>query len=270
MSKQSAPRVAILLATHNDGPMLHEAIESLLRGSYPVEIFVVDDCSREPVKVRQANVKVLRLEQNVGLTRALNHGLAHIKPLGYEYVGRMDADDISRPERIAAQVAFLQANEHISGVGTWANFIEAKSKETVFRYMPPCDPESIRRELSYNSCLLHPAWLMRSKVFEVLDGYDPDFPVAQDFEFLARGSWNGMAFANLPQVLVDYRISPSGISVKRRREQLFARLRVQVRYFRPGTRAAWLGVAKTVLLFGVPAAVLRRVKARRSPALAES
>jgi len=111
--------------------------------------------------------------------------------------------------------------------------------------------------------------MMRSAVFKALDGYDAAFPVAQDYELLVRGSREGMAFANLPRVLIDYRISPLGISVKRRRQQLLARLRVQFRYFRPDTTAAWLGIAKTILLFGIPASLLRRFKARRSPALAE-
>lgn len=254
------------MATHNDGPLLHEAIASICNGTYPVDLYVIDDCSNPPAQVpvpSDLNIRLIRLDENLGLTRALNHGLRHILVRAYDYVGRMDADDISHPERIEKQVEFLEANRNIAGVGCWANYIDASTKLVTFKCQPSTEPDAIRNELYSNNCLLHPTWLMRARVFEELGGYNEDFRVAQDYEFVARASNRGYEFANLPEILLDYRISPSGISVKKRRQQLLARLRIQAGLFSFSVPASWIGLTKTLLLFAVPASLVKRMKSAR-------
>jgi hypothetical protein len=176
----------------------------------------------------------------------------------------MDADDISHPERIEKQVEFLERNGNIAGVGCWANYIDADTKLVIFKCQPSTEPAAIRRELHSNNCLLHPTWLMRSKIFDELNGYNERFRVAQDYEFVARASALGYEFANLPEILLDYRISPSGISVKKRRQQLLARLKIQAGLFSFFVPVSWIGMAKTALLFVVPVPLVRRIKSAKS------
>ncbi len=261
MTPPPARRIAVLMATHNDGTDLADAARSLLQGTCPVDLFIVDDGSSPaltlPVSI---SATVIRLDANVGLTRALNIGLSHILPRQYDYIARMDADDYSHPERIARQLAMLEQHPHLAGVGCWANFVAPGSDKVLFPFHPPTAPADIARRLLTSNCVLHPAWLLRAETFAKLGGYDEQFPVAQDYELLARANAQGLRFANVGEVLLDYRVSPNGISLRRRRRQLQARLRIQCRHFQPAAPRCWLALGKTTLLMCIPEPLLRRVK----------
>ena len=58
--------------------------------------------------------------------------------------------------------------------------------------------------------------------------------------------------ANIPEYLIDYRISPGGMTASNRRRQLMDRLRIQLKYFELFNRHAWIGIARTIALMLVP------------------
>lgn len=258
-------RVAVLLATYNDGDLLFRALDSVLRSSIELDIFVIDDASLVKVEIPNEfapRVFLVRLNENVGLTKALNVGLHSILEKGYEYVARMDADDISLDGRFEEQVAFLDLNKDVGGVSVWARFFKDTDGSTSFYFKPPCNPNDVRQKLFINSPLLHPGWMFRSSVYKEMGGYNESYPVAQDYEFLVRSSKAGIKFANIPKVLIDYQISAGGISVKRRRRQLSARLSIQLSLFRFSSFSSWYGLVKTVLLFTAPMSLIEYVKQR--------
>src|SRR5262249_4537352 len=145
--------------------------------------------SRVPVENiigRHPNVTIIRLPRNHGLAAALNVGLAHILPLNYRYVGRMDADDVSYPHRFASQIAFLEQHPEYAMVGSGARFIDDKTGAPLMFYMPPLAPERIRQALFFNNCTVHPSWLFRADALASAGPYSLDFPAAEDYEFLRR------------------------------------------------------------------------------------
>src|SRR6266853_677358 len=90
--------VAVLMAAYNADKTISAAVSSMLASTVPCDLYVVDDCSRVPVVERLGplpRVEIIRLERNGGLANALNVGLQRILPQSYDYVARMDADDIS-------------------------------------------------------------------------------------------------------------------------------------------------------------------------------
>jgi hypothetical protein len=87
--------------------------------------------------------------------------------------------------------------------------------------------------------------------------------VAEDYELFRRISQR-FPMANLPMVLVDRRLSSRGLSLTRRRRQLWDRFRIQLRYFNAAEADSWLGALKTVALFFVPVALLMKIKGSRS------
>jgi len=102
--------------------------------------------------------------------------------------------------------------------------------------------------------------MVRAQALRESGLYDPRYPLGEDYELLRRMA-DRFAFANLPEILVDYTISMSVLSMQKRRAQLLDRLRIQLKYFDARRLSAWLGVARTLLLFGVPRKVLAAYRA---------
>jgi len=100
---------------------------------------------------------------------------------------------------------------------------------------------------------------MRADVLRSVGLYSEHYPVAEDYE-LARRISRKFAIANIPTVLLDYRISLGGLSRTRRRRQLLDRFKIQLKYFQAKEPSAWLGLAKTCLLFLLPVAVIGKMK----------
>ena len=170
---------------------------------------------------------------------------------GHEFVAVMDADDRSHPERLGRQMAYLATHPAIAVVGCWERVIDEDS-EFVSHVALPCDPQEIRDCLFVKMCVSHPTWMVRAEVFETLGVYSQSYRAAEDYEFIRRVA-SRYDVANLPEYLVEYRLSPAGMSARHRTRQLCDRLRVQLAYFKPLKWQAWLGVARTVALLIVPA-----------------
>jgi len=254
--------VAVLMAAYNAEKTLGAAVDSILASTVPCHLYLIDDHSRIPVEQvigQHANVTIIRLPRNRGLASALNVGLAHILPLKYKYIGRMDADDVSYPHRFASQIAFLEAHPEYAMVGSGARFIDDKTGAQVMFYMPPLTPEAIRHALFYNNCFIHPTWLFRAEALASAGPYSLEYPAAEDYEFLRRITPR-LRIANVPEVLADYRISTGGISVSKRQRQLLDRLKIQIRYMEPLEWRCWAGMVKTLLLFTIPRRVVSTLK----------
>lgn len=247
--------VAVLMAAYNADKTLKQAVNSLLEGTHPCKIYIVDDCSRVPAADvlgahDPARIEIIRLAKNGGPGNARNAGLKRILENGHDFVAIMDADDISFPERIEKQVAFLNANRSIGLVGCWERVIDENDAFVSFVALP-CDPQTIRENLFLKMYVSHPTWMVRARVFRELGGYSPKYYAAEDYELLRRIA-ERYDVANIPEYLLHYRLSSGGMSAKNRRRQLFDRLRIQLRYFKPLNRHAWLGVARTLVLMAIP------------------
>src|SRR5215213_3569835 len=112
-------QVAVLMAAYDAESTIVQALDSLLQGSHPCKVYIVDDCSRVPVadvikSDDDERVEIIRLERNAGPAGARNAGLARILANGHEYVAIMDADDLSHPDRLAKQAAFLSAHSKVA------------------------------------------------------------------------------------------------------------------------------------------------------------
>jgi glycosyltransferase involved in cell wall biosynthesis len=139
------------------------------------------------------------------LTRSLNKGLALASG---EYIARMDGDDVSLPERLAKQVAFMDANHEVGACGTWAMDIDQAGKVVRKRETPIGD--ELENFYWRVSPLIHPAAMFR---FSPSSGpwYDETVPVAQDYDLWIRIR-AGQRLSNLPEYLLLYRVHAEGIT----------------------------------------------------------
>jgi glycosyltransferase involved in cell wall biosynthesis len=209
----STPLVSVLLPVHNGGDLLDESIHSILAQTFAdFELLIIDDGSTDDSYRRAANfkdprIRILRNETNIGLTRSLNRGLAEAHG---EYVARQDADDISMPNRFAAQVQYLRAHLDVVLVGTSAVRINPNGTMIGTNDMPVTH-EAIRWASLVDNPFLHTSVMFRRSAVQQYDGYDVQYEVCQDYAL-----WNRLAarhqVANLPDRLVLMREHPSSMT----------------------------------------------------------
>lgn len=263
---EAGGRVAVLMPAYNPGNAINGAVESLVNNTYPCDIYVVDDGSEIPVAQILDDfprTEIIRLPENMGVVKARNVGLAAILKRPYEFVACLDSDDFSYPDRIARQVEFLDQHPEIAAVGSWARHVAEDDGRFLFIERTPESPGLVRQALNYNSAVNHTTFMVRADVLKEVGFYSERYPVAEDYE-LFRRIFQRFAIANIPVVLVDRRLSSKGLSLTRRRRQLWDRLRIQLRYFNAAEADSWLGALKTVALLFVPVALLMRIKGSRS------
>jgi glycosyltransferase involved in cell wall biosynthesis len=230
MTSADSPRVSVIMAAHNAERHLREAVDSILGQTLgDFEFIIVDDASSDGTPAiladyarRDARIRLLRNETNLGPYPTGNRGLEIARA---PIIARMDADDISAPERLEREVAFLDANPDHLLVTTSYRAIDDAGR-TVYVKVKPADDFAVRWLSRFRMCLEHPSACFRARF---PDGspvrYDEDFHVGQDSELFARLTAAGKA-AVLRDVLFHYRRHPANLSNTRRREQKTNNLRV--------------------------------------------
>lgn len=202
------PAVTVLMPIYNGAAYAPEAIDSILAQTFgDFELLIVDDGSTdgtgallEAYARGDPRIRLFRNRENAGLTRRLNEGLALARGA---YIARMDGDDVSLPERLERQVAFMQANPRVGICGAWVQKI-GELGYGVEHY--PSDDADIRCHLLFANVLAHPAAIMRRSLFAELGlAYDSSYQRAQDYDLWVRAAEH-VALANIPQVLLRYRM----------------------------------------------------------------
>jgi len=204
------PKITVLLPVFNGGEFIAESVQSILDQSYSnFELLVINDGSTDETasKLRSFKDHRLRLlenDRNLGLIATLNRGLSVARG---EYIARMDADDISLPNRLAVQNEYLDGHPEVVVVG--AAFV-VFGTESVAGY-PTTDSE-IKIGLLDNCRFAHPTVMYRSDPIRRV-GYKEGYLHAEDYRLwidLARTS----KMANLPEVLLEYRTHENQITSK--------------------------------------------------------
>jgi glycosyltransferase involved in cell wall biosynthesis len=250
------------MPAYNADQSINRAVESLVQGTFPCDIYIVDDGSEVPVAEvlkPHPRTSIIRLERNSGIPRARNTGLQTILSRGYEYVACLDADDICHPNRIASQVDFLDRNPAVAVVGTWGRSFDASSGKPFQIGRLPVTPEQVRRAMRFNSAVINTSAMLRASALRTVGLYSERYAIAEDYE-LYRRIGQRFQIANIPSILTTISISSKGVSRKRRHRQLANRLAIQLKYFEALEIGAWLGVAKTLALFLAPISIVSRLK----------
>jgi glycosyltransferase involved in cell wall biosynthesis len=211
------------MAVRDGAAHVAEAVEGILAQTFTdFELVVLDDGSTDDTteilaRLSDPRLVVVRNEENLGLTRSLNRGLALAHG---EYVARHDADDRSRPERLERQVALLEASRDVVLCGTWAVLTDREGRP-LGTFAPPSGGSELARLLPTANQFVHGALLFRRRPIEELGCYRAAFRYAQDYDLVLRAS-ERHRLANVPQPLYELRLHPGAIG--------FARAALQQRY----------------------------------------
>ena len=211
------PRVTVLMSVHNGGRWLRAAMHSVLAQTWAdFEFLILDDASTDDSvaqieAVHDERIRLIRLPENVGLTRSLNCGLHAARG---EIIARQDSDDLSSPERLAKQIAFLDRHPEVAVVGAQARLIDAEGRSRGDRDLP-LEPASIRWLSVLENPVIHTAATFRARIIrDELGGYDESFPCCQDYDLWARVLAR-RDVRNLPERLVQVREHGGSISATR-------------------------------------------------------
>lgn len=209
-----SPRVTVLMPVYNGEKYLREAIESILGQTFrDYEFLIVNDGSTDRSaeiigSYLDPRIRLVHNGTNSGLIFTLNRGLELAQGA---FVARMDCDDISLPERLAKQVAFMDSHPEIGICGAWFRKFGTR-KNKVVRWQTA--PDAIRCGLLFDAMVGHPTVMMRSELLRKFGlRYDPDYKNAEDFELWARAA-EYCTIANIGEVLLLYRVHPAQVTQK--------------------------------------------------------
>lgn len=223
------------MSVYNGMPYLKLATESILTQTYKnFEFIIVDDAStdnswRYLKNLKDKRIKLLKNKKNIGLASSLNEA---IKLAQGAYIARMDADDISSPQRFEIQIKLLLERPQIDICGCWADLIN-ESGQIIGEKKYPTANEAIKSALRWYTPVIHPTFMARSRVFKTLVGYNPKFDLAEDYDLLLRAK-NIFKMANIPKKLLKWRLWDK----RRSREQMHKMdqvdLQIKLESFRRG------------------------------------
>lgn len=200
--------ISIGIPFYNAELYLADAIKSLLSQTHSYwELILIDDGSTDQ-SLNIANkyasldnrIRVIADGLNKKLPTRLNQIIQESK---YDYIARMDADDVMHPERLKMQFDFLEKNKEFDLVATGLISIDSKNKVKGFRAVDKLYNDFFKPKLSYP--IVHPSVMARKSWYE-RNNYSENYPRAEDFELWTRAIINNdFNMAILPDLLLYYR-----------------------------------------------------------------
>ncbi|MCK8600205.1 glycosyltransferase [Desulfoferrobacter suflitae] len=212
------------MAVCNGERFVREAVDSIVNQSFrDFEFIVIDDGSTDGTRTiiesySDPRIRAFRNEQNIGLTRSLNKGLALARG---KYIARQDADDISYSHRFACQTAYLRSHPEIVALGAQLCFIDEDGLPIGNESRVTRHDDIVAMLMRGEGALPHPVVMMRADVIGEVGGYREKFMAAQDLDLWLRLAERGR-LANLESVLLKYRLHELQVGSARRELQLKA------------------------------------------------
>jgi glycosyltransferase involved in cell wall biosynthesis len=194
-------------------PHLPEAVESVLGQSHrDLELLVIDDGSHDgsgPYLDSLADPRVTVVHQpNAGLVESLNRGLARSK---HELIARMDADDVSHPQRLARQLAALATDPGAVAVACCYTIVDEAGRPVSEQHVP-LSASYTERQLYFRDAWAHGSILMRRTAVIEAGGYR-DVGPCEDYDLWLRLLERGSLVGLCAQPLFTYRMTGSGVSL---------------------------------------------------------
>jgi glycosyltransferase involved in cell wall biosynthesis len=230
----TSPKVSVLMPVYNNAAYLKEAIASILNQTFQdFELLIIDDGSTDNSltilqEFAEQDPRIsVRSQANQGVSPTRNELLRQAKG---DYIAVMDGDDIALPERLAQQVAFLDSHPEILCVGGAYAMIDPEGQVLTHIYPPLQDADIQTQMLSGSTAIQHPCAMARRQAVLQAGGYDEALKASIDLDLWLRLGELG-SLANLPDVVLHYRLHPNSIS-----ERSTAR---QSQYAKEACERAW-------------------------------
>jgi glycosyltransferase involved in cell wall biosynthesis len=207
--------LAVIMSVYKNDKLefVDQAVKSMLNQTFrQFDYYIVFDGPVAPdvdhfiTTLDDKRIRLYRLEENMGLAIALNYLLFIVLAIpDYKLIARMDADDISMPERLEKQYNFLSLNNDIACIGCWYEEIDESGNHLSYRTLP-VDHESLRRRYYTRTPFAHPSVMYRRDLIEKAGFYPVNTHLMEDNALWGKALQNKLKFANMPDVLIKFRI----------------------------------------------------------------
>ena len=230
------PAISVILPVYNAEAYVREAVESILAQSFTdFECIIINDGSTDGSgailrELAARDTRIVLVERpNDGYVSALNQGLEMARA---DLIARMDADDVSMPERFALQHARIVQEPELAVLGSFYHIMDMDGAIIRLYDDLPLTPAEARSAVG-GFLVAHPAVMMRRDAVLKAGGYRKAFCPAEDYDLWLRMSDLGYAIANLPRPLLNYRVHGANVSAAHWQTQgrsvILARLAHRVR-----------------------------------------
>jgi glycosyltransferase involved in cell wall biosynthesis len=209
------PKISVVMPVYNGEKYLSTAIDSILNQTFPdFEFIIINDASTDTTsdiirKYQKKDKRIISInnEKNLGIGGTLNKGFTYAKT---QYVARMDADDISEPERLEKQYKLISSNKKLGVVGGYILIINEQNDPLLLRkYL--ANSNDLKNHIFRYSPFAHPATMIRLSVFNEFGGYDPSKSPSEDLDLWIKIGTK-YEFGNVPRVILNYRIYEASAS----------------------------------------------------------
>lgn len=224
-NNKKCPKVSVVMSVYRESKdWLRKSIESIQNQSmFDFELIIVYDNPQNNEGLALLNqiakvderIIIICNEENIGLTKSLNKALSATRG---EYIARMDADDVSLPNRLECQLEFLKAHPDIDICHTSFSIIDEKGKVIIKKYANKKNTDL--RELFFRNFIAHPTIMFSRKLFNLRKPlYNEVYRSSQDYELWTSALGSGFSIGYLDEILLLYRTSKVQVTHSRQKEQ---------------------------------------------------
>jgi len=232
------PLVSVIMPVYNAEAFLEDAIKSISNQTYKnFEMIIVDDASTDNSlciikrykKKLPKKIKLITLKQRVNSAGEGASNIGISKASG-SYIAKMDADDISHPERLEKQVRYLESHPDVYLVGTHA-FIINNNNNIIGKRTVPIKHDDILKEFYLRCPIISPSIMFRRNPSSSFF-YDLRFRYLNEYFTLFKLISSGKKIVNLPEVLYYYRVHGNNFIYSHIKERFKTNLEVKNTFIR--------------------------------------
>lgn len=239
-----------------------QSLESLYIQTYPADEIVVvcdgglneqlDGVLEQYSEKFGGKLKIHRLESHGGTAKCANTGLAICKN---EYIMKMDSDDICLENRAEKQMTYLAQHPEVSILGSYIQEFDSNTGNDIAVRKPPAENEAIRKFAKRRAPFNNQTLVYKKSLALSIGGYCEELERCEDYDFMVRMLIGGAIAANIPEVLVRYRVTAGNLNRRRnwRNTKSFIAVRKKIRKMGfSGFMDFLIPCASQIVLFIVP------------------
>ena len=202
--------ISVIMGIHRFDEYVEDSIISILNQTYKEFEMIIVANGSEASEVASAIQRLFPNEPRIKILTSQIGQLSHALNIGidasaFEYIARMDSDDISHPERLQKQLDYLVKN-NLDVVGCDINLIN-ENGEIIGTQLYPKGSD-INKKLTYKNCFAHNTVLMKKSFLLKVRGYNAGYN-SEDYDLWLRMRRAGVSWDNMDEILLDYRIHES-------------------------------------------------------------